>query len=234
MRGRVAPEKGLTGEISDQSTMRQFSLVIQPVDGEFHPAHTALVEEPEVTRVAIDHLNQLADGTGVTLFHMRGSRERIEEVLGDTGDVESFEVTAVEDGYHVYVHFEPEGLAADLLEMTRQHELVLDMPIEALPEGGHRLSVIGDEEAFREAVADAPDGIRVELERIADYQPDAEESLLTDRQREILETAVSEGYYDVPRRASRDDLAETLDLSGGTVSEHLRKIEATVLREHVS
>lgn len=34
--------------------------------------------------------------------------------------------------------------------------------------------------------------------------------------------------YCVPREATHEDIAESLDLSAGTVGEHLRKIEATV------
>lgn len=36
-----------------------------------------------------------------------------------------------------------------------------------------------------------------------------------------------------PRRASQADVAETLDIATGTVSEHLRRIEATVFSEYV-
>lgn len=213
--------------------MRQFSLVLLPVDDGFHPGHTALVEDPDVRRVGVDHLNRLADGTGVQVLHLRGDEERVAEILGSTEDVLSFDVTSVEDGMHVYVHFEASGMTDDLLRMTQEYELVVDMPLEAAPNGGIRVTLIGEEEQFREAIEDVPEGIRLELEQITDYRPDADDSLLTDRQREILAVAVHEGYYDVPRRASRDDLAETLDLSGGTVSEHLRKIEATVLANYI-
>lgn len=208
-------------------------MVVLPVEGGFHPGHAALVEDPDVERVGIEHLNRLADGTGVVVSHLRGDPERVREILAATDDVLSSDVTAVEDGVHVFVHFEASGLADDLLRMTQAYELVIDTPMEATPDGGVRVTLIGEEEQFREAVENAPEGIRIELEQITDYPPDADDPLLTDRQREILNVAVREGYYDVPRRASRDDLAETLGLSGGTVSEHLQKIEATVLADHV-
>lgn len=214
--------------------MRQFSMVILPVDGGFHPGHAALVEDPDVHRVAVEHLNRLADGTGVALFRLRGDEERAAQIFAETEDVLSFDVTSVDGGMYVYLHFEASGLTDDLLQMTQEYELVIDTPLEAADNGGVRVTLIGEEEQFREAVEGAPEGIRLELEQITDYRPDAEDPLLTDRQREILAVAVDQGYYDVPRRASRDDLAETLDLSGSTVSEHLRKIETKVLADYVN
>ena len=54
---------------------------------------------------------------------------------------------------------------------------------------------------------------------------------LTDRQREILAAAVEVGYYEVPRQASHEDIADHLGIAPATVGEHLRKIESTVLKE---
>lgn len=49
----------------------------------------------------------------------------------------------------------------------------------------------------------------------------------------ILVTAIREGYYEDPRRASQADVAEALGIAPGTVSEHLRRVEATVFSEYV-
>ncbi|MFB6270658.1 MAG: helix-turn-helix domain-containing protein, partial [Halobacterium sp.] len=56
---------------------------------------------------------------------------------------------------------------------------------------------------------------------------------LTDRQREVVETAVDLGYYDVPRTAGQDDVAAELDCASSTVAEHLRKAEAALARAAV-
>lgn len=48
---------------------------------------------------------------------------------------------------------------------------------------------------------------------------------LTDRQQEVLEAAHDMGYYDIPRRATSEELAEQLDLEKSTVLEHLRRAE---------
>jgi DNA-binding CsgD family transcriptional regulator len=57
---------------------------------------------------------------------------------------------------------------------------------------------------------------------------------LTDRQREVLETAVREGYYDDPRGVSGTELAERFDVSSSTLHQHLRAAESKVLREFLA
>ncbi|MFB6221877.1 MAG: PAS domain S-box protein [Halolamina sp.] len=51
---------------------------------------------------------------------------------------------------------------------------------------------------------------------------------LTDRQLESLRTAYRAGYFDWPRNASGEDVAEVLDISPATFSQHLRAAEQTV------
>ncbi|WP_247004641.1 helix-turn-helix domain-containing protein [Halosolutus gelatinilyticus] len=53
---------------------------------------------------------------------------------------------------------------------------------------------------------------------------------LTDRQKEVVRAAITEGYYDIPRRATQSDLAAELGLSQGTIGDHLRRIEAKIIK----
>ncbi len=55
--------------------------------------------------------------------------------------------------------------------------------------------------------------------------------LLTPHQLEIFHTALSSGYWDVPRRVSLTDLAGKLGLSKSTLSESLANIEHKLIRE---
>lgn len=71
-----------------------------------------------------------------------------------------------------------------------------------------------------------------ELEYLVN-QRDTDE-LLTNRQQEILETAIREGYFEVPRECTLAELAETLDLDKSTVSTILRRGEGRVLKWFVT
>jgi predicted DNA binding protein len=59
------------------------------------------------------------------------------------------------------------------------------------------------------------------------------ESLLTQRQRELLHTAVEEGYYDTPRKCSLTELAEEAGVAKSTASETLHRVEEKIVKEYV-
>jgi len=56
------------------------------------------------------------------------------------------------------------------------------------------------------------------------------DSLLTDRQREVLEAAVREGYFSVPRDCTLAELADSLGVDKSTVSTTLRRGEARLVK----
>jgi len=58
---------------------------------------------------------------------------------------------------------------------------------------------------------------------------DSHLSKLTLKQRQVVLTAFSLGYYDVPRRVTSEQLAKHLNLSTSTLAEHIRKAERTLL-----
>jgi predicted DNA binding protein len=213
--------------------MRYVKVSLIPTEGDIDPVGEEIQQEPSLTREAILHINRLNDGTVVLLTQLRGDRDAILDILEGHRAVMSYNVSSLRDGLQAYIHAEPTHMAAALLGLTQEHEFVLDTPIEYGPEGGFRVALIGQEETVRRAIEDVPEGIRVELEQLSDYDPELRElsSLLTDRQREILNTAADLGYYEVPRRATHQDIADELDLSTTTVGEHLRKIEARMLSE---
>ncbi|NLV09969.1 bacterio-opsin activator [Halomicrobium mukohataei] len=52
---------------------------------------------------------------------------------------------------------------------------------------------------------------------------------LTDRQREVLETAHEMGYFDYPKGANAGEVAEALDISVSTLAEHLAAAQTKLL-----
>jgi predicted DNA binding protein len=56
---------------------------------------------------------------------------------------------------------------------------------------------------------------------------------LTDRQFEVIECALEEGYFEWPRDASSDEIAEQLGVSRATFLEHLRKAQSKLLTEAI-
>lgn len=96
---------------------------------------------------------------------------------------------------------------------------------------GLDLSIIGSQDQIGRSVERMAEvGLDVTLERLSEYRG-SESTLdrLTDRQREVVETAHSLGYYDVPRTASTEDVATELGLDPSTVAEHLQRAERNLM-----
>ncbi|MFB6143128.1 MAG: helix-turn-helix domain-containing protein [Halorientalis sp.] len=213
--------------------MRHVELVLRPGAGGFHPAEGKIIESPDVQRIAIHHFNQLDDGTVVFLYQVRGDIERAREVLDGETDVLAHSISRSGNDLHAYIHFQPNDIVDGLLSLPQEHSVIVDTPIECLPDGGIRVNGMAQESTVTEALGTLPEGLEVELEAIGEYDPDDRQlfSMLTERQQDILLTAMDMGYYDVPRQATYEDIGDELGIAPVTVGEHLRKIESRVLTE---
>ncbi|WP_435359354.1 bacterio-opsin activator domain-containing protein [Haloarchaeobius sp. DFWS5] len=66
--------------------------------------------------------------------------------------------------------------------------------------------------------------------RVSEYRS-ALEDRLTDRQREVIETAMNAGYFEWPRRNDAEDIADALGISSPTFHEHLRAAQEKLLTD---
>jgi predicted DNA binding protein len=215
--------------------MRYFQILLTPKEGGFHPVDDETTNHPDLEREAILHLNLLNDGSGVALFLMNGDADEMEAIYEEHPDkVLSYDIFDGDgDSFYSHIHFMPGDPATELLEIIDRHKLMVDPPLEFTDDGSLRVTAAGPQELVREAAVDIPDSVDSHLELIGEFEPDRDSlvTILTDRQQEVLSTAVEMGYYSIPRQATHEDLAAQLDCSAGTVGEHLRKIEARVLSE---
>jgi predicted DNA binding protein len=171
----------------------------------------------------------LADGTVAQLGEFDGDADRFYELAGNADNTHSLAVTDRERGFY-HVHFEPRPVTRDMMRARRRTSLALKMPLEMGDDGAIIGTFIGDDSAFGDALAEIPDEVEVDIERMGEVVPSPEDvfGMLTARQQEVLDHAVEEGYYEDPRQATHADLAEGLDCSPATVGEHLRRIEHRV------
>ena len=59
-------------------------------------------------------------------------------------------------------------------------------------------------------------------------------SILPQKQRLVLETAIEMGYYSRPRKCTQRDIAKVLDIKQATVSEHLQSAESKIINSFQS
>jgi DNA-binding CsgD family transcriptional regulator len=143
--------------------------------------------------------------------------------------VDNWEYVAETDAGHVYVIvFRAPNLPASLAD--RADDLVGTCDPQ-LAEESATMSLVGPQEAISETIRDyEAAGIRPDLRKLGAYEGDAGPlDELTDRQREVLETAYDMGYFEVPRGASAEAIAAELDLDASTVVEHLQRAERNLL-----
>ncbi|USZ70829.1 helix-turn-helix domain-containing protein [Natronosalvus halobius] len=77
--------------------------------------------------------------------------------------------------------------------------------------------------AFREYCRSRSISFRVNRLSESTADDDGDTYFLTERQHEILSKAYYSGYFEIPRRASQDDLANQLGISTSAVSQRIRR-----------
>ncbi len=212
--------------------MRYFDFTLTPDDGAIHPVDKAVAADTGVDREALMHVNALGDGTGVMLYRLRGDPDSVVETVEAHESVIAHDLLDVQDdAFHIYLHVYPGEPAGSLMALAQKYALMIDTPLEFTDRGGLRTTVVGTHEMLRQAIDEVPDDVQIDVEQVGQYSPDRRDmlSMLTDRQLEVFRTAVDLGYYEIPRRATHDDIADTLDCAPSTVDEHLRKAESRVL-----
>lgn len=116
----------------------------------------------------------------------------------------------------------------DLYEFAETSALTIEFPVE-VRDGWYRFDLTGTRDELnelREALDAMPRSYELES-LVTRTEP---ESLITDRQREVLEAAVRHGYFTVPRKCTLAELADSIDADKSTVSEILRRGEEQIIK----
>ena len=170
---------------------------------------------------------QVADDDGVVLLEFdRENAAPVVAAVETHTDVTQCDLLWSRDGTTL---LQVETTAPRLVGPVRRARVPLRTPFEIedgeatweLTSSSDRLSALADQ-------LEAAD-VAFDLESI---QPGAEatsDSLLTDRQREVLLAAVARGYYATPREATLTEVSESLDISKATGSTVLHRAEGTIV-----
>lgn len=201
------------------------------------------VSEREACAFELAELIPRGDGAYAEFFTVSGSSpDRILPLASAHGSVEATLLSEYEDGdlYEFLVSDDcPAVRLAELGALPRtvrgvegEGRIVAEIPARYDPAG-----IVG---TFLE---EHPDADLASKREKADIDPllhsgalrEALRTRLTDRQREVLETAFESGYYEWPRECTGEAVASELGISSSTFSEHIhaaeRKLFAAMLEE---
>lgn len=142
-----------------------------------------------------------------------------------------------DDRWLAVSQFEPTEEARRTLKLQRESRLVIDTPIHFTADGSLKVTCLGSDKTFGKLFDDIGEmeSITAEILAMGDYDPDESSfgRMFTSRQEEVLEAAVDLGYYNEPRQATLEDIAEVVGIAPTTAGEHLRKVEERVFNEIV-
>lgn len=213
--------------------MKHVRLTISAVgrEAEVHPVYDVLANAPFVERATAMHWNFTGEELGM-MHYVEGDVDAFREAVESIPEVLGFELTpAGEEAFYAYVVGATNRPIRELFEPLDRDPVVLIPPLEYHEDGSVSYSVFGPSAAIQEAIDAIPDPVEVSVDGVGGMAtvPGAVEVILSSRQREAVETALELGYYEIPREAGHEAVAEVMGCAPSTAAEHLRKAEAKLL-----
>lgn len=170
------------------------------------------------------------------LLYLDGDLARFEAELAATDLVVAYDLTRFGDGRgYAYVHSDPHPTEWRLFEIATVEGLIPVFPFRYHHDGTMTVRLVGPTARLQAAVEATPDGVRTAIERVGEFDlgQAAIPPSLPPRQRAALAAGTELGYFEVPREATRDDVAARLDCAPSTASEHLQKAVRQLVRTHL-
>ena len=175
--------------------------------------------------------------TNVLLFHVSGPQEPYLSTLVDVATADFVDSSAASgvDGFYLYIREQFEGSTRALVDAYAGESVVVIPPVIYDVDRSIKLTIVGDSSALQRTVDGTPDSVDVSVQQIESQAAGATHlgCQLSDRQREVIASAVEAGYYEEPREVTVADVSDRLDCAPSTVAEHLRKAESALVHRVV-
>lgn len=174
-------------------------------------------------------------GGEITFLHrIDGDVTAARAELADTEQVLSVSANHIgESTGYLLTRIDPTGtvFAEKIYTLLTSSNLVILTPV-VYREGAVRLQLVGEDEEIQFLMDNIPPDFGIEVHEISGTiaQQTTVADSLSSRQREALRVALSLGYYDQPRAATHEDVAEELGCAPSTASEHLQKAQAALVQ----
>lgn len=204
-------------------------MTFHPEGAEVHPVYDLLTGGAEyLSKVELINWNVSAEPAGF-LIRAKGDPERFAADLESIPEIVHQEfIEVADDEFYVYHTCEKTPMTDAIFDAFSLQSLLVVFPMEYHPDGSATVTVVGPEADIHRVLAEVPDEIKVEIEAVGgpEVSEDGVLSLLSDRQREAVEAGIEVGYYENPRKATAEEVAEVLDCAPSTAAKHLRRAES--------
>jgi predicted DNA binding protein len=168
------------------------------------------------------------------LFAIDGDLSGFRSEFEPSESVAATDLTPVaDDRFYLLLSLDASSSPAirDLFDILTSDGLVVIKPV-LYRDGAVHANIVGDAATLQAAMERLPPFVDVEIDEIGSYDgsPDAPAAQLSERQREAVLAALELGYYDTPRQATHEEVADAIGVAPSTASEHLQKAESKLVR----
>ncbi len=172
------------------------------------------------------------EGIEYELFYVEADPEPYRAAVDTVESIVDYRVAPIDDSsLHVWVCEETRPSVEAWRKAFLDRELVVVPPVRFDAEAVMGMTIVGRGGDIQAVLDDMPASVDVTVQQIGtfDRRGGTLAAGLTDRQLDALRTALSMGYYEVPRGASLAEIAGELGVTESTASEILRRGERAVL-----
>ncbi|MEF8825649.1 MAG: helix-turn-helix domain-containing protein [Halapricum sp.] len=197
------------------------------------PFFELIADAPFVTETRLVDWNLGDIDNPTVLFSVTGDIDRFRAQIAETQVLQQWDLTPIDDEtFYLYLQVDPPPLLEAVMGVFTMEGLVVVKPL-VYRDGSVRARLVAESAVLRTAFESAPEVVDLDIRAIGAYDGGRIDpaASLTDRQRGALEAALDLGYFEQPRSATQADVADRLDCSSSTASEHLRKAQATIVRQ---
>lgn len=203
-------------------------------EADIHPMYDLLTNAPFVERATAIQWNFTGSEFGIMHF-VEGDVDAFATAVDDIPVVVAYEVEPTgEHSFYAYIRDETTDATRAIFGAFARKPMVVVPPIVYTADWAE-LSVFGPAGEIQAMLDRVPDPMSVEVVEVTGLAslPDIGGPTLSDRQRDAIDAALDLGYYDIPRTASHEDVADAIDCAPSTAAEHIRKGEAKLIRNAV-
>lgn len=156
----------------------------------------------------------------------------IDEILAEVKAAEAVRAFELLDRYGERAVFQYETDVAELYRVVREAGILPAFPY-TIRDGELLFTTTTTAERLSR-LADRLRSLGVPFDVTSVAVTGDERALLTERQRQFVETAVEVGYYDTPRRCTLTELAAELGVASSTASRILHRAEERIVKRYVT
>ncbi|MFB6361574.1 MAG: helix-turn-helix domain-containing protein, partial [Halobacteriales archaeon] len=212
--------------------MKRLRVRLAPDPAAAPRAFSLIADSERIEETRLLEWNVGEDGRPTLLFTVEGDWAGLPDQLRAAPSIAQITANGItEEQAVLLVTLRPSAspLAAAVFETLTSSGLVIDTPV-VYREGTVRVTLLGESGVLQDALDGVPDTVSVDVREVGRVSGPGPAAVLSDRQREAVAAGLELGYYDVPRGATHEDVAERLGCSPSTASEHLQKAEAKLVR----